>query len=74
MSEYGEEKELEEILQELVLYCAKNTVDPVDIKLHLPASILHRLGWHFFAKMRKGGNPPSKVEKLYFNSGTVELI
>jgi hypothetical protein len=78
MSEYGEQKGLQEILQDLVTYCQANTGGDVNLKLHLPKSVLGQFSMSFqpTPKITLSGEPGNSIfslSKIYLNGGTVEL-
>ena len=68
MSEYGEQKTLNEILQDLVNYCASNTAEEVNLKLTLPASVVGRT--YLFGTT---SDPKVRIGKIYLVGGTVVL-
>ena len=78
MSGYGKIKSLEEILQELVTYCACNTGEKIELKVHLPKSILGKFSQSYtpIPKMVLSGdsdNSVMNIGKIYLQNGTVEL-
>jgi hypothetical protein len=78
MSEYGKEKSLNEILQDLVTYCNLKSNSPVELKLIVPKNILgaYSLSMTPNPKITLFGsidNPKMTIGKVYLNGGTVEL-
>lgn len=83
MSEYGEEKSLQEILQELVTYCCQKTCNPVKLKITLPATVIGAFSMDCFDKVAQTkehtvmlyGSPENcrMVESFHLVGGIVEL-
>ncbi len=78
MSEYGQTKSLNEILQDLVSYCKANTGMDVELKLHLPRTVLGSYSKIAQPKEKivlsgETSNPDFTLRKVYLNGGTVEL-
>jgi hypothetical protein len=78
MSEYGEQKSLMEILQDLVSHCRSNTTKDVKLKLRLPPSVLGSFSRTFQPneKITLSGSPKKtkfSLSKLHLTGGTVEL-
>lgn len=78
MSEYGKEKSLAEILQELVHYCKNNgSGGRVDLKLHLPSVVYDRFSLSLTPKERVviHSDPlVSGIKTLYLDGGSVEFV
>ena len=78
-SEYGEQKSLQEILEELVVYCASVSTGINRIQVILPQNILDSYSLSMAAKERivLFGAPqtvgPNHVKSINFNSGIVTL-
>lgn len=76
--EYGAQKELEEILQDLVLYCASNSLDPVEIKIKgISNSLLYRLTKKYTPIERDTADYSKiwgNIKQLNFAGGSVEFI
>lgn len=75
MSEYGKEKDLGEILQELINYCALTGSYNPNIMIALPENTLNAFSSKLYPKERIGsflGN--EKIIKLYLVGGTVEFV
>jgi hypothetical protein len=72
MNEYGKQKDLTEILQELVNYCANNTAHKVELQLKLPKTIFMQLSLSYRQKeaIPLGAN----LTKLHLNGGAVEIV
>ena len=78
MNEYGYQKSLQEILQELVNHCTLITGEGVHLKLHLPPSVLGEYSRSMkpipkFTLFGESSDPKMKITKLYLSNGTVEL-
>lgn len=78
MSEYGETKSLQEILEELALYCAVNMADPNGIRVIIPKKALEAFSRSFAAKERivlTGDAPKSNstITAVWNSSGCVRI-
>ena len=76
MSEYGKEKSLTEILQELVFYCKNNSGGgEVQLKVKLPESVLYEyeLSFRPFGLAKTPLIDGVHIKKVHFSGGTVEL-
>lgn len=77
IKEYGKQPNLEEILQDLVSYCAMNTTEEVKIKLTLPKNILYQFSLTYKAKESAYIESPvqlNTIARLYLMGGIVEFV
>jgi hypothetical protein len=78
MSDYGKLKPLNEILQELVDHCVAITGEDVELKLHLPKSVLGEYSRAYLPHERvvlfgEVSDPQLALKKIHLTGGTVEL-
>ncbi len=52
MNEYGEQKSLQEILEDLLVYCAANMANVDEIRVILPQKAIDAFNLQFYAKER----------------------
>ena len=81
MSEYGKEKPLMEILQELVTYCNLTCYSDVEVnlKLNLPRSTVEHFSKTFLPNERavlsgEAGKPIVSIGKVRLTGGSVEFV
>ena len=79
MSEYGKEKPLMEILQDLVTYCNLTCNFDVELKLNLPRSTVEHFSKTFLPneRIRLAGevnNPTVSIGKVQLTGGSVEFV
>lgn len=77
---YGPQKDLQEILEELVTWCSQQSVskEKPDITVILPKAIVDNYSLTFRAKERIVAGTPTtetpKISALWFNPGIVNIL